>query len=250
MRKFGIGRAAAITLAGFLCAAGPQMASAATFQISSAQLDTSVGYLQGLLVSPALGGSEWGGIGRLSLTGTDENGADVSFETFCADISAPLSAGIFTEATPSVLPFSASKISAVTAFLANATPLVVSARTSAAAQLGVWEILNENDGTPYDITSGAFSVESADSDLSAAMTLANGWLANVADDSWTAGANTTLAVLDPIGRNQAQIFAIKAGGSAPQLSAVPEPSSWALMLGGFGFLGATLRRRRPARAIA
>jgi len=33
-------------------------------------------------------------------------------------------------------------------------------------------------------------------------------------------------------------------------AAVPEPATWALMLGGFGFAGATLRRRREAIAVA
>ena len=33
-------------------------------------------------------------------------------------------------------------------------------------------------------------------------------------------------------------------------SAVPEPSSWALMIGGFGLLGATLRRTRRSVRFA
>jgi hypothetical protein len=39
---------------------------------------------------------------------------------------------------------------------------------------------------------------------------------------------------------------VPAGPSAP--GAVPEPASWALMIGGFGLAGAAMRRRRPARA--
>lgn len=38
--------------------------------------------------------------------------------------------------------------------------------------------------------------------------------------------------------------------SAAAPGAVPEPASWALMLGGFGLVGSTLRRRRAAHAIA
>ncbi|PZQ60252.1 MAG: hypothetical protein DI570_14505 [Phenylobacterium zucineum] len=38
--------------------------------------------------------------------------------------------------------------------------------------------------------------------------------------------------------------------SAPAGGAVPEPSTWALMIGGFGLAGATLRRRRAAPAAA
>jgi hypothetical protein len=37
-------------------------------------------------------------------------------------------------------------------------------------------------------------------------------------------------------------------GSATAGGGVPEPASWALMIGGFGLAGATLRRRRSAVA--
>ena len=38
------------------------------------------------------------------------------------------------------------------------------------------------------------------------------------------------------------------GLSLVSVGGVPEPSSWAVMLAGFGLTGAALRRRRPARA--
>ena len=38
--------------------------------------------------------------------------------------------------------------------------------------------------------------------------------------------------------------------SVPQTGAVPEPATWAMMIGGFGLIGSLARRRtlRPARA--
>lgn len=37
-------------------------------------------------------------------------------------------------------------------------------------------------------------------------------------------------------------------GASVAFGTVPEPASWALMIGGFGLVGSMLRRRRPARA--
>ena len=38
--------------------------------------------------------------------------------------------------------------------------------------------------------------------------------------------------------------------SIPGYGGVPEPASWALMIGGFGLAGATLRRRRRTLVAA
>ena len=37
---------------------------------------------------------------------------------------------------------------------------------------------------------------------------------------------------------------------ASQVAAVPEPASWALMLGGFGMIGGVMRRRKVTFAAA
>jgi hypothetical protein len=46
------------------------------------------------------------------------------------------------------------------------------------------------------------------------------------------------------------IFGSGTPGSVQVPGAVPEPASWAMMIGGFGFVGATMRRRRTALAAA
>jgi hypothetical protein len=62
-----------------------------------------------------------------------------------------------------------------------------------------------------------------------------------------AGHDTiTLASLDPQDSN-AGVFFDNVSVSGP---AVPEPASWALMIGGFGMAGAMLRRRRVTMAAA
>ncbi len=40
------------------------------------------------------------------------------------------------------------------------------------------------------------------------------------------------------------------GGGTPPVGGVPEPSTWALLIGGFGMTGAAMRRRRQASALA
>jgi PEP-CTERM motif len=45
-------------------------------------------------------------------------------------------------------------------------------------------------------------------------------------------------------------FTLTRAAAAPTAGAVPEPASWALMIGGFGMAGASLRRRRTMAATA
>ena len=50
--------------------------------------------------------------------------------------------------------------------------------------------------------------------------------------------------------NYATISSMKASPAVGVTSAVPEPATWAMMIGGFGVMGATLRRRRRIAAFA
>ena len=61
------------------------------------------------------------------------------------------------------------------------------------------------------------------------------------------GSPTTLTLAAVTGGNGGVFFDKVSVDSA---GGVPEPATWALMLGGFGLMGASLRRRRPATATA
>ena len=70
--------------------------------------------------------------------------------------------------------------------------------------------------------------------------------------SWNSGASTS-ADVELINRNLAyhgNDFALDDMSFSGAAGAVPEPATWALMIGGFGLAGAALRRRRVAAACA
>jgi hypothetical protein len=123
--------------------------------------------------------------------------------------------------------------------------LVTDAKSSAAAQLGLWEILYETGGS-WDVRTGSFHSDI----LNNAASLANSWLADLANHDWQPDPTLSLQLLVPQRGNQLQFQLV--AGNAQGLPGVPEPASWAMMLAGFGMVGSALRspRLRVVRAKA
>jgi hypothetical protein len=72
----------------------------------------------------------------------------------------------------------------------------------------------------------------------------------------TAPIETTSAALaEQVGRSREFVRQVRLGGvtSLPGIgdpNAVPEPASWAMLMAGFGLIGATMRRRKSANVVA
>ena len=69
-----------------------------------------------------------------------------------------------------------------------------------------------------------------------------------ATSGFLAGANTlSFSVLDDGAPSAFEVSALHGTASLPSAAAVPEPATWAMMLGGFGLVGGAMRRRQRAR---
>jgi hypothetical protein len=226
------------------CAFGAP-ASATDFHITKAIVPTSQAQIGTIYDAGLTGGSAQVRVGRILMTGTDSSGGSVSLDTYCFDIFDVLKSGTFSTANMSAAPYDATRIAEATTFLAHADGLITNSFSSAAAQLGLWEILNESDGTPWDVTTGSFHA-----DISAGtIRLANSWLASLASNDWQPDPRLALQLLVPQAGNQLQVELVHVPPSN-QVSDVPEPASWAMMLGGFGLTGVSLRSRRRKQATA
>jgi hypothetical protein len=247
-----VSRALIGAAAGLLCAAS---ASATDYTITSTGL--AAGGLSGdIHYTPGIeGGTQvTAGVGPIVMTGyatNDPTKKSVSFTTYCADIFDWLGNGTFSSNAYSSLssssqahPYSVTQLSTVTTFLTNVTAsgLLTSSDNKAAAQLGIWEILNESPSNSYNLNTGLFYATGGN--LGNAITTANTWLGNLSTTWKAPAAGYTMNLLDPGKGNQPQIFLSTA--------AVPEPASWAMMVGGFGVLGSVMRqqRRRTATVAA
>lgn len=250
MRKQWIGRALLAT--GICLSCFTSAAHATDLKISSTRIDPTVGGMSGTIhftyrhFGRTSTYTQSASIGRLELKGTS-NGLPITLDTYCADIFSVLKPSTFTPGDLGSLDLSAARLDDLITFIENANALVSSTHDrvySAAAQLGVWEILNETSGT-FDVTRGAFYVSgtSLTSHGESSTQLANAWLGDVLNNIWKPIPGAELGVLNSV-NNQRQIYVTYAPHEPP---AVPEPASWILMISGFGGMGGMLRRDRRTR---
>jgi hypothetical protein len=174
-------------------------------------------------------------IGRIKLTTSTGD----TLLSYCIDIFHDLTTATFTPAAITTTSLSATKISQISALLSNGESLVTNADRSAAEQLAIWEIVNESSGT-YSLSSGNLFASNISQN---AVSIANSYLSNITSGVWTADPSLSLAVLTS-SNNQTQL--VWGANATKVLGAVPEPATWAMMLVGFGGIGAALRRRKPA----
>ncbi len=201
-------------------------------------------------------------VGRISLTGTDTaTNASVSFLAYCIDIFDYLRTGLFDIASFSfdaakeqtlkvLMTNTAGAIGAVdSAALTAAQKAEQKKNVSSAIQMAVWEVAFETAGNPFSTTTGDFWMNGSgltglNGGVSSAQTLAQGFLDNINTNTWShVDPNWSLKMLVPqdAANNQTQVFLV----STP----VPEPSTWAMLILGFGLVGGALRSRQHTATI-
>jgi len=220
----------------------------------SAWIDGTAGSFNGNIHWAGNPGGEGAAIGRIRLVGTDASNVAQSIPVYCVDVADWLGNGTFTKRDLSTLSFTAAQRSAIVQFITFGDAQIEAAtgyaRTqySAATQLGLWEILNENAGE-WNLLSGSFWVSSYDSnDILDAAATANTWLTSLKARTMPTHATESLGVLDPGPGNQTQVY-IKVNDTGQIPPAVPEPATWGMMAIGFGALGFGLRRSRESALL-
>ena len=179
-------------------------------------------------------------VGRLRLTGIDNaTMAAVTFDTYCIDIFNYMRTGTFDlQAFSLADPIKENQLKRLLSATAGAIDSTIGfeqkRNVSAAIQMAVWEIVNESGTSAYSLDSGLFQMGTTGSVANGGRAIAQSYLTNIASFSAT-GTHSyrMLAAVNPIS-NQRQIF----------LAAVPEPSTWAMLILGFGVIGGALRKNR------
>ncbi|MBB5352631.1 hypothetical protein HNR46_002879 [Haloferula luteola] len=190
-------------------------------------------------------------VGGYRTTVITPDGSSVSVYDFCSELYVGLSTPPVYDVSVGLGSLSTAKQDALQVFLSNALPLFLSTSTgtyAAAIQLGIWEIIE--DGNPYlgldptytldsSIAGQNLSANIADTgvgDATDAVNLANSWLANVTDGTWSDEGGMTYFYADSVDGQQDRIWV------ALGTVTIPEPS--VALLGLVGTFGLVLRRRR------
>lgn len=185
-------------------------------------------------------------VGRLQLAGVDNaTMAAVTFDSYCIDIFNYIHSGTF-DIQAFALSDSTKEdqikrlLSGTAGYIDAASGSAAKKNVSAAIQMAVWEIVNESGTGAYSLSTGLFQMGTTGSVNPSARTLAQGYLDNLSSFSATGSHGYRMLTAISPTNNQRQVF----------LVAVPEPSTWALLIAGFGVVGGAMRRRRETFAIA
>lgn len=241
--------------AGAALAAGLALPSAAQASVTINSISGNPGFLSGQVIyTPGgIGGvatrtSQNLSIGRIRLAGTDNaTTAAVTFDAYCIDIFNYVQNGAFdlqAFTLPDALKQSQIKtlLSYTAGFIDAAATSAQKRNISAAIQMAVWEIVNENGTAGYSLDNGLFQIgTSYGTVIPVARGLAQSYLGSMG--GWSAQPGYSyrmMTAIDPI-RNQRQVF-LAAG-------AVPEPATWAMLILGFGLVGGAMRSRRKASTV-
>lgn len=240
-------------LAGISAAtAAAAIPTAASASITITGISGNPGFLTGEIVyTPGgIGGiatrtSQNLSIGRLRLSGVDNATMQaVVFDSYCIDIFNYIQGGTFEiQAFSLADPVKENQVkrllSGSAGYIGAATTATQKKNVSSAIQMAVWEIVNETGTGGYSLDDGLFWIgTSTGSVVPAARSLAQGYLDNL--DGFSATGTHSyrmLSAINPV-NNQRQVFLAAAG--------VPEPSAWALLILGFGLVGAAMRKRPRA----
>lgn len=118
-----------------------------------------------------------------------------------------------------------------------ATP--VTAQHAAAMQIAIWEIVRETPGAALNVFNGNILYTAGSDGIAGTLALANSYV-------------TAIDGTGPMARNLLTLsngtFGVQGSGTQDLIvqtmsGAVPEPASWAMLIVGFGLVGAARRRR-------
>lgn len=159
-----------------------------------------------------------------------------SFVSYCVDLyqylpSFGTPSDTYLEVSAASFFNSPAKLDAVGRLFSGFSGGVVSSLTSAAFQLALWEITNES-GSSYNLSGGSARFTDLYAGDRNAVTTAQGYL----DQLYSFSNNVQLYVLSSSSQ-QDVVYA----------TAVPEPSTYALMIAGLLGVGAVARRRQSKR---
>ena len=212
-------------------AAASVAANAATVDITYLGKDTS---------SPVVRTSQTGQVAAGVLNYVDTLSG--SFLAYCIEPAQPNALTSYGAQTYTVDSFTGNQATLLQGLFSSSYGSVQSASQQAAFQLAVWEITSETSSTlDVALNAGSFFLRPANSSAGAQATastlesLANGYLS--AAQGYQGSPLYTLSRLTNAAY-QDLVVAVPA-------TAVPEPETYALLLGGLGIVGLVARRRLP-----